>query len=208
MVQLTDEMIKGAQDTERKTGVPASITLGQIMLESSGSYAGGLSGLAYKGNNLFGVKYSSNKYSVIYMKDGNGSLQAWNHYNSIADSIEHHSEILTLDRYKNRYQNATSVADYAKALQDGGYAGNSTTYASTLMTVINNNNLNKYNVNQKVVGAVSGSSSSSSRSGTVNLGFVSIAGNVLGNIIKYIAIVLFIILFVFFMLKALGIDLI
>ena len=53
-IQLTSEMIQAAQQNEKKYGVPASITLGQIILESSGSYEGGMSKLAAKAKNLFG----------------------------------------------------------------------------------------------------------------------------------------------------------
>ena len=58
-VTLTQEMIKGAQESEQKYGVPASVTLAQIMQESGGTNKGGLSTLAYKYNNLFGVTAGS-----------------------------------------------------------------------------------------------------------------------------------------------------
>ena len=64
-VQLTQGMIQGAQETERLTGVPSSITLAQIIEESTGKYEGGLSYLAYKGNNLFGVKSFSSSDEKI-----------------------------------------------------------------------------------------------------------------------------------------------
>lgn len=144
-VQLTQEMIQGAQQTERLTGVPSSITLSQIIEESSGKYDGGLSYLAYKGNNLFGVKSFSDSDEKIYVRNSEG-LVAWKKYDSQYDSIIDHAKILTLDRYKSRYKNASSVSDYAQALQDGGYAGNSTTYADKLMNHIDTYNLNQYNL--------------------------------------------------------------
>lgn len=145
-VQLTQEMITGAQETERLTGVPSSITLSQIIEESSGKYDGGLSYLAYKGNNLFGVKSFSNSDEKIYVRNSDG-LVAWKKYNTQYDSIIDHAKILQLDRYKSLYGNASSVYDFAKALQDGGYAGNSTTYANKLMNHISTYNLNQYNLN-------------------------------------------------------------
>lgn len=145
-VQLTKEMIQGAQETERMTGVPTSITLSQIIEESSGKYEGGLSYLAYKGNNLFGVKSFSASDEKIYVRNSDG-LVAWKKYDTQYDSIIDHARILNLDRYKSRYSNATSVSDYAQALQDGGYAGNSTTYANKLMSHIDNYDLNQYNLN-------------------------------------------------------------
>lgn len=146
-VQLTQEMIQGAQETERLTGVPSSITLGQIIYESSGNYEGGLSKLAYKGKNLFGVKSFSDSDKKIYMTNSDGYV-AWKKYDSFYDSIVDHANILQLDRYKSRYQNATSVSDYAYALQEGGYAGTSKTYAQGLLNVIDTYSLNQYNLSE------------------------------------------------------------
>lgn len=198
-VQLTQEMIQGAQQTERMTGVPSSITLSQIIEESSGKYEGGLSYLAYKGNNLFGVKSFSSSDEKIYVRNSDG-LVAWKKYDSQYDSIVDHASILNLDRYKSRYENASSVEDYAKALQDGGYAGNSTTYASKLMNHINTYNLNQYNLNNSTNTNDTGVAIQSIDSDSTDL-------DVLGTIIKYIAILLISIIGVFFMLKAIGIEL-
>lgn len=202
-VQLTQEMIQGAQQTERLTGVPSSITLSQIIEESSGKYEGGLSYLAYKGNNLFGVKSFSDSDEKIYVRNSDG-LVAWKKYNSQYDSIIDHARILNLDRYKSKYQNATSVSDYAQALQDGGYAGNSTTYASKLMNHINTYNLNQYNLNN---------SKSNIDNGDVIQNIDSVSAdltelNIIGTIIKYIAILLCSIIGIFFILKSLGIEVI
>ena len=207
-VQLTQEMIQGAQQTERLTGVPSSITLSQIILESSGKYEGGLSYLAYKGNNLFGVKSFSDSDEKIYVRNSDG-LVAWKKYDSQYDSIVDHARILQLDRYKSRYKNASSVSDYAQALQDGGYAGNSTTYANQLVSLIDNYNLNQYNLNNSTLNndtgieiqdSIDSGSSDFNASGSSDL-------SIIGNIIKYIAIVLLSIISVFFILKSIGIDL-
>lgn len=201
-VQLTTEMIQGAQETERLTGVPSSITLAQIIEESSGKYEGGLSYLAYKGNNLFGVKSFSNSDEKIYVRNTDG-LVAWKKYNSQYDSIIDHARILNLDRYKNRYQNASSVSDYAQALQDGGYAGTSKTYASKLMNHVNTYNLNQYNLNNSTQTNNTGVAIQSVDSDSTN----STLG-ILGNIIKYIAILLLSVISIFFILKAMGIEVI
>ena len=200
-VQLTQEMIQGAQETERMTGVPSSITLSQIIEESSGKYEGGLSYLAYKGNNLFGVKSFSASDEKIYVRNSEG-LVAWKKYDSQYDSIIDHARILTLDRYKSKYQNATSVSDYAQALQDGGYAGTSTTYADKLMNHINTYNLNQYNLNNSANINNTGVATQyidSASTDSNNLGII-------GTIIKYITILLLSIIAVFFILKSMGIE--
>ena len=198
-VQLTNEMILGAQETERITGVPSSITLAQIIEESSGKYEGGLSYLAYKGNNLFGVKSFSNSDEKIYVRNSDG-LVAWKKYETQYDSIVDHARILTNDRYKNLYQNASSVSDYAQALQDGGYAGSSTTYANKLMNHIEKYNLNQYNLNNSNNNSITGDSIQFIDSGSDS------ELNVIGNIIKYLSILLISVIAVFFIIKALGIE--
>lgn len=196
-ITLTNEMINGARTTEKLTGVPASITLAQIIEESSGKYEGGMSLLALKGNNLFGVKsYSSNSNDYITMKDGNGKLQTWKKYDSVYDSIIDHANIITNERYSSLYKNAKSVEDYALALQNGGYAGNSTTYANKLMTHIEERNLNQYNL--------SGSNE------VVNTSFSNNSNDLkwYGDIFKYILIVLIAVVGVFFVIKSLDINII
>ena len=205
-VQLTQEMIKGAQETERITGVPSSITLSQIIEESSGKYEGGLSYLAYKGNNLFGVKSFSNSDEKIYVRNSDG-LVAWKKYDTQYDSIIDHARILQLDRYKSRYVNATSVSDYAQALQDGGYCGNSTTYANKLMSHIETYNLNQYNLNNSTHTNDTGIDVQGVDSGfttTVSVDTTNLS--IIGTIIKYLSMLLFSIIAVFFILKALGVE--
>lgn len=212
-VQLTQEMIQGAQETERLTGVPSSITLSQIIEESSGKYEGGLSYLAYKGNNLFGVKSFSDSDEKIYVRNSDG-LVAWKKYNTQYDSIVDHARILTLDRYKSRYKNASSVSDYAQALQDGGYAGNSTTYANKLMNHINTYNLNQYNLNNSTNTNITGIDTQGIGSVSTGSTVVSTVSTdstdlgIIGTIIKYIAILLLSVISIFFILKAMGIEVI
>ena len=206
-VQLTQEMIKGAQETERITGVPSSITLSQIIEESSGKYDGGLSYLAYKGNNLFGVKSFSDSDEKIFVRNSDG-LVAWKKYDSQYDSIVDHAKILTLDRYKSRYANAQSVSDYAQALQDGGYAGTSKTYASKLMNHINNYNLNQYNLNNTTNNNLTGVETQDIDSGIITTDSNNMDLGIIGNILKYIAIVLIAVVAVFLVLKSMGIEVI
>lgn len=146
MIKLTDEMIAGAQDTEKKYGVPASVTLAQMIQESSGSYSGGMSGLAYKYNNLFGVTAGSSwKGNTVTMSNQNGSdTKTYRVYNSIADSIDDHGKLLTNERYTKNTKNAKTVDDYVNGVAAGGYAEDPN-YAKSLIKLINEHDLNKYN---------------------------------------------------------------
>lgn len=145
-VTLTQEMVKGAQDAHNKYGIPASITLAQIMLESSGSNKGGLSKLAADYNNLFGIKATpNNQYqtgTIVMSNKAGKDTGTYATFNSQSDSILEHSRILSLDRYTSKITSGT-YSDWANALQSGGYATDSN-YASKLISIIEDNGLSKY----------------------------------------------------------------
>lgn len=148
-VTLTEDMIKGAKETEKKYGVPTSITLGQIMLESGGSYEGGLSKLASKFKNLFGMKGKGTAGSVSMQTteyiDGEKKIihQYFAQYNTFQESIEEHGKLLSKERYKKLTQHVSSVEEYAKAIHRAGYATDPN-YADKLIKIINDNDLKKY----------------------------------------------------------------
>lgn len=144
-VTITQSMIAGAKQTESLYGVPASITLGQIMLESGGSYAGGLSGLASKYNNLFGMTAGSSwTGKTVYMTNKNGTDgQTYRVYGSQQESIMDHGKLLSTSRYTKYTSSAKTIDEYAKALKSAGYAEDPN-YATKLMNIINQNNLTQY----------------------------------------------------------------
>lgn len=150
-VQLTQEMINGAITAQEKHGVPASVTLGQILLESGGTNPGGLSGLAYNHNNLFGMKAGSSwtgKTVTMKTTEYNSAGQRYTtnatfrSYNSVAESIDDHGKLLASPIYTNKTNGTTNLNDYVQAM--GSVYATSPTYASTLMSVINSNNLTQY----------------------------------------------------------------
>lgn len=207
-VKLTNEMIQGAQMTEEITGVPASITLAQIIEESSGKFDGGLSYLAFFGNNLFGVKATKSTNEKLFVRNSEG-LTAWAKYETQYDSIIDHARILNLDRYKSRYKDAVTVSDYALALQNGGYAGNLTDYADKLMNHVNKYNLNQYNLDKSTHINDTGFESQNVASDNIselNSSTVSTDLSIIGSIIKYLAILMLSIISIFFILKAIGIE--
>lgn len=137
-----------AKMIQEQTGIPASIILGQIMLESSGNY-NGLSGLAVQGKNLFGVKGTGPAGSV-YMPTKefqNGQYvtvnAAFRKYNTYYESMLDHAKLLQKERYAKHLSKAKSVEDYAKGIKAGGYATDPD-YVSKLLGIIKSNNLHQY----------------------------------------------------------------
>lgn len=144
-VKLTKEMIEGAKKTEEEYGIPSSVTLAQIIQESSGSYEGGLSGLAYKYNNLFGVtKGSSWTGETVTMSNKAGTdTKTYRVYSSVIDSIVDHAKVLLKSRYTQYTGKATTVDEYIDGIAKGGYAEDPN-YASNLKSVIKSYNLTAY----------------------------------------------------------------
>ena len=208
-VTLTQEMINGAIETQTKYKVPASVTLAQIMLESGGNYPGGLSGLAYNDNNLFGIKAGSNwkgdtaTYST-QEHDGNNYYtvkQKFRKYSSIKESIDDHGKLLSSSTYTNKTAGATNLTEYVKAM--GSVYATSPTYASNLLSVIKSNNLDKYDTGVFPTGSVSvGSSSQNTVTASPTSSGYSWFDNILTNIIKITFIILILVLGIIFLLKA------
>ena len=146
---------------QKKTGVLASVSLAQFILESG--Y--GKSELAQEANNCFGMKksLSGNSWSgsvwdgkSIYTKStkeqrswGTETVTAqFRKYPSIEDSIADHSAYLTGARKGSalRYEGLKGCTDYRKATQiikNGGYA-TSTTYVDKLCSIIKECHLTQY----------------------------------------------------------------
>ena len=114
MKSIIAPFVSDAQKLQQEKGIPASIILGQILLESSGKY-NGLSGLAYEAKNLFGIKGTGTAGSV-YMDTTeyvNGrkiiSKEKFAKYKTYYDSMEDHSNLLLTSRYQKYLQDATTV---------------------------------------------------------------------------------------------------
>ena len=147
---------------QKKTGILASISLAQFILESG--Y--GKSELAQNANNLFGMKCSlsgntwsgstwdgKSKYTKkTQEQNADGSYKTitadFRKYPDIAKSIADHSAYLlgAKNGSKLRYAGLKGCTDYKKAaqiLKDGGYA-TSHTYVSKLCSIIEKWKLTKY----------------------------------------------------------------
>jgi hypothetical protein len=123
-----------------RTGIPASITLAQGLLESGN----GNSTLAVKSNNHFGIKcHDWDGPSVRH--DDDAKNECFRKYKSPEQSYKDHSDFLTAS---NRYSELFELAsdDYkawAKGLKKAGYA-TSPTYSKALIEIIEDNQLYVY----------------------------------------------------------------
>lgn len=148
-VKVTNEMIlnyidsyKGvAQSNMKKYGIPASIILGQAILES-GAGTGPLSAQA---NNHFGIKCHKDWLGESVSYDDDSIGECFRKYNNAADSFRDHALFLTT---KSRYASLftlekTDYKAWANGLKAAGYATD-VQYPSKLIGLIERFQLYKY----------------------------------------------------------------
>ena len=123
-----------------RSGVPASITLAQGLLESR--Y--GQSDLAVKGNNHFGIKCHDWTGKKMYHDDDRRG-ECFRVYGTADESFSDHSDFLRYrDRYKSLFNNdVTDYKAWAHGLKKAGYA-NDPAYPSKLIKLIEDYHLDKY----------------------------------------------------------------
>ncbi|MGC9332351.1 MAG: glucosaminidase domain-containing protein [Bacteroidales bacterium] len=111
-----------AVDEMKRTGIPASITLGQAILESGS----GNSKLAVKGNNHFGIKCHSDWNGAKIYEDDDANQECFRKYKSAYQSFKDHSDfLLKHNRYTFLFDlPPTNYKDWAKGLVKAGYATN------------------------------------------------------------------------------------
>lgn len=124
-----------------RTGVPASITLAQGLLESNA----GQSRLAVKGNNHFGVKCHNDWDGKKMKEDDNAPGECFRVYSNAEASFRDHSDFLRgRDRYKGLFElEVTDYKGWAKGLKKAGYATDPN-YANKLITLIEDYRLYEY----------------------------------------------------------------
>lgn len=132
------------------SGIPASITLAQGMLESGN----GNSRLARKANNHFGIKCHDWKGKSV-RHDDDARNECFRKYKSVDESYTDHTEFLkTSDRYAFLFElEQGDYKSWAKGLKKAGYA-TSPTYAESLIRLIEENDL--YNYDQEVMARAGG----------------------------------------------------
>ncbi len=125
----------------QRTGVPASITLAQGLIESGA----GLSTLATKGNNHFGIKCHNDWTGKRMYHDDDAKGECFRVYRSAEDSFRDHSDFLRYyDRYKGLFElDPKDYRAWAKGLKKAGYATDPS-YASKLIKTIEDYQLYLY----------------------------------------------------------------
>lgn len=123
-----------------RSGVPASITLAQGLLESR--Y--GMSELAVKGNNHFGIKCHDWKGRTMRVDDERKG-ECFRVYGDASESYADHSDFL---RYRTRYRplfdlEVTDYKGWAYGLSKAGYATDPQ-YASKLIRIIEDYGLSRF----------------------------------------------------------------
>ncbi|MBN2519780.1 MAG: glucosaminidase domain-containing protein [Bacteroidales bacterium] len=132
----------------KRTGIPASITLAQAVLESDN----GNSRLARKANNHFGIKCHNNWNGKTIKHSDDRRKECFRKYNSVYESFKDHSDFIKEgDRYKFLFDlKSTDYEAWAKGLQKAGYA-TSNKYAKRLIKIIEDYKLYEYdNASKKV----------------------------------------------------------
>ena len=122
-----------AIDEMLRSGVPASITLAQGLLESGA----GRSRLATEGNNHFGIKCGSTWMGKTMKADDDKPDECFRVYDSVEESFRDHSDFL---RYQQRYAflfdlYPTDYKGWAIGLKKAGYATDPE-YPSKLISII------------------------------------------------------------------------
>ena len=126
-----------------RTGVPASITLAQGLLESGA----GLSKLATEGNNHFGIKCHKGWTGKTMFMDDDRRGECFRVYDNPQESFRDHSDFL---RYRDRYKflfdlELTDFKGWAHGLKKAGYATDPK-YAAKLIKYIEDYNLARFDI--------------------------------------------------------------
>jgi flagellar rod assembly protein/muramidase FlgJ len=137
-------LAQAAQDCQRKTGIPASITLAQAALESEW-------GARALGSNLFGIKADASwtgptvSFATTEHLNGKdvGMVDKFRRYGSYAESMVDHAQFLLKNpRYAACWKEIDG-AGWARALQAAGYATDPN-YAQKLIDIMRGRNLAFY----------------------------------------------------------------
>ena len=151
------------QAENKKRGYPlfSSVVIAQAICESGW----GQSKIMMKANAIFGIKATSNWKGKVYNAntqecyDGvsyTNITACFRAYNSLAESISDYFDLITkLERYRKATVAETPL-ECITAIKNGGYA-TSPTYINTIMSIINSNNLTKYDNVENVENSVDNS---------------------------------------------------
>ncbi len=143
-------VVPAAQDSERETGAPTSVTIAQAILESEW----GRSGLSKKAQNYFGIKATSSPgpAGVVNMDTWEvfGGVNTvirdgFKAYHNLYESVMDHGRFL---RQNSRYANAFTTSDpveFARRMHQAGYATDPA-YAGKISSLIDQYGLRQYDL--------------------------------------------------------------
>lgn len=147
--------VPAAQASQRKYGVPASVTIAQAILESSNALGWGRSQLATEANNFFGIKATDTEnpdhYIELptheYLHNHIELIEAkFARYEDPAQSFDAHARLLAVaKRYESAMYAAKDPELFCIRLQQCGYSTNPS-YAVTLQKLIKEYDLAQYDV--------------------------------------------------------------
>jgi LysM repeat protein len=132
-----------------RTGIPASITLAQGMIESDYGH----SRLAREGNNHFGIKCHADWTGATIRHNDDKRNECFRKYKKAQESYYDHSDFLVSgSRYDFLFRlSNTDYKGWAKGLKKAGYATNPD-YANMLIRTIEENNLMMFDEGYKIFG--------------------------------------------------------
>ena len=131
-----------------RSGIPASITLAQGLLETES----GNSPLVLRSNNHFGIKCKSNWDGPSVSHDDDERDECFRAYASAEESYRDHSDFLKSNtRYSFLFNyDPTNYKDWAHGLKQAGYATNPR-YPEMLIRFIETNNLQQFDTAEYLV---------------------------------------------------------
>lgn len=141
VLEYIDKYKEIAKQDMLQYGIPASITLGQGILESGA----GTGPLSIQANNHFGIKCHKGWTGPSINYDDDAAQECFRKYNEAKESYKDHSLFLTSrDRYAGLFQlEKDDYKSWAKGLKDAGYATD-VAYPSKLVGLIERYQLQKY----------------------------------------------------------------
>jgi flagellum-specific peptidoglycan hydrolase FlgJ len=147
--QFISSIAEAAVESADQTGVPASVTIAQAILESYW----GSSRLAHDANNYFGIKAQTKggsagslTLSVWEVIGGRNVVenQAFRAYNTVAESfVDHGLFFLENGRYASAMASKNDAKQFAIEINRDGYATDPS-YASKLIGLMDRYNLYRY----------------------------------------------------------------
>jgi LysM repeat protein len=181
----------------KRSGVPASITLAQGILETDA----GKSDLVLSSNNHFGIKCKSIWKGEKVYHDDDSKGECFRKYPKAEDSYMDHSDYLRSGtRYASLFKlDAENYKGWAKGLKAAGYATNPR-YADILINYIEKYNLNQYTLiamgklepiaaDSSIVAVANGSEMETQSQGTQFLENIALStGNETNSTVKYVSV--------------------